>query len=101
MFKLFDLLDKNGVHAVIEDLMNIPNDISLHLRGLFDILDNFIYASAILKNFLRRCKSSLLLLDFGITLSKQTLEKVKWTKGQMFLLYPQWPKCLSMSQDKI
>lgn len=24
VFKLFDLLDKNGVHAVIEDLMNIP-----------------------------------------------------------------------------
>lgn len=50
---------------------------------------------------LEGCKSSLLKLDFGITLSKQTLEKVKWTKGQMPFLYPQWPKCLSMSQDKL
>lgn len=53
VFTIFDKPDKNSVHAVFEDLMNIPDDISQHLRGLFDI-NNFIYASAILNNFLRR-----------------------------------------------
>lgn len=53
VFTIFDQPDKNSDHAGIEDLMNIPDDISQHLRGLFD-MNNFIYASAILKNFLRR-----------------------------------------------